>query len=156
MVFSAPSLRCPRFVALASLPSLRNTCTFRERGMMSRAFRFATVLSFAPLASFAAPAASSASVESSVVSFSTNSPAIWNWDIQGRRITAMCEDARGRVFAASEENGVWMRGRGGAWSGYLPKNSSIASDMIYVLACDQQGRIWAGTARHGVSVFNGR
>ena len=83
-------------------------------------------------------------------------PVSWNTSVQGKRITAMCEDKRGRVFVASEENGVWMRGKQGAWSGFTPKNSRIASDMIYALAVDGQGRVWAGTARNGISVFNGR
>ena len=125
--------------------------------MMSRAFLFAMVLSFAPLAGFAAPDVSSSAALSSTSALSlTGSPAIWNPSIQGNRITALCEDGRGRVFAASEENGVWMRGRQGSWTAFTPKNSSIASDMIYALAVDRQGRVWAGTARNGISVFNGR
>ena len=86
-----------------------------------------------------------------------------SWDVarQDRRITALAQDKRGRIFAASEESGVWMRGTSRnsdkLWRRFTTQNSrQLADDNIYALAVDQQNRVWAGTASHGVSVFNGR
>ncbi len=85
-----------------------------------------------------------------------------SWDAarQDKRITALAQDNRGRIFAASEESGVWMRGTSRhsdkQWRRFNTQNSSIADDNIYALTVDGQGRVWAGTASHGVSVFNGR
>ena len=79
---------------------------------------------------------------------------------QDKRITALAQDKRGRVFAASEESGVWMRGTSRhsdkLWRRFTAQNSKLADDNIYALTVDQQNRVWAGTASHGVSVFNGR
>ncbi len=36
-----------------------------------------------------------------------------------------------------------------------PAEFSLADDNLYALAVDHQGRLWAGTLNHGVSVYNG-
>jgi len=55
---------------------------------------------------------------------------------------------------------VWMRGTSRhsdhLWRRFTAQNSKLADDNIYALTVDQQNRVWAGTASHGVSVFNGR
>ena len=42
------------------------------------------------------------------------------------------------------------------WTHYDRSNSGLISDHIYSLCLDSQGRLWAGTDRHGVCVYNGR
>ena len=37
-----------------------------------------------------------------------------------------------------------------------PDQNSLGDDNVYALACDRQGRIWAGHLNHGVSVYDGR
>ena len=91
---------------------------------------------------------------------SIDAPSI-SWDVarQDRRITALAQDNRGRIFAASEESGVWMCGTSRhsdkLWRHFTSQNCSIADDNIYALTVDHQNRVWAGTAGHGVSVYNG-
>ena len=34
--------------------------------------------------------------------------------------------------------------------------NSLGDDCVYAIACDKQGRIWAGHLNHGVSVYDGR
>ena len=99
------------------------------------------------------------SVQVSVLSVQpsfSSAPFSWDAGVQGNRITAMTQDSRGRIFVASEENGLWMRsGRRGDWTRFKA-DGNIKSDMIYALTVDKQNRVWAGTARHGISVYNGR
>lgn len=71
-------------------------------------------------------------------------------------VTATAEDGAGRLFVATEDDGVWMRNRQGAWTQFTTKNSAIGDDTFYALAIDRQNRVWAGTLRNGVSVFDGK
>jgi len=85
------------------------------------------------------------------------------WDInrQGSFVTALTRDMLGRVWTASEDNGIWVYDpalpAGKQWVQYTAANTNgcLGDDDICSLCCDSLGRIWAGTCRHGVSVFNG-
>jgi len=89
----------------------------------------------------------------------------WNAGMQGDFVTALCRDSRGNIWAATEGQGVWRFTSNLAakpvtspWTQFIawtPTNGPGDNDC-YALCCDQQGRIWCGTGRHGVSVFNGR
>lgn len=111
---------------------------------------------------FARCALSQSSTQAAQTSAASTAGSSISWDVarQDKRITALAQDKRGRVFAASEESGVWMRGTSRhsdkLWRRFTSQNSKLADDNIYALSVDQQNRVWAGTASHGVSVFNGR
>lgn len=77
---------------------------------------------------------------------------------QGAYVTDLLRDSRGRFWAATEGNGLWMSQPSApdGWKGFDAQNSGIADSAIYTVAEDRQGRIWAGTLNHGVSVWNGK
>jgi hypothetical protein len=80
----------------------------------------------------------------------------WSTTKQGAFVTALAQYGN-RTFVATEDFGVWMRdAQTKRWSQFNAANSGIADDNIYALAVDKQGRTWAGTLRHGVSVYNGK
>ncbi len=80
----------------------------------------------------------------------------WSTTKQGAFVTALAQYGN-RTFVATEDFGVWMRDtQTKRWSQFNAANSGIADDNIYALAVDKQGRTWAGTLRHGVSVYNGK
>jgi sugar lactone lactonase YvrE len=71
-------------------------------------------------------------------------------------VTAMTMDQSGNLWIASEDRGI---------SCYSPLTHHLhnfdelnktVEKSSYAIACDPFGRIWAGTARHGVCVFNGQ
>ncbi len=72
-------------------------------------------------------------------------------------ITAMTVDRRGRWWIGTEGQGVFRYAptnrRGHRWRQFTSR--SFAPNNVYALACDGMGRIWAGSLRHGVSVYNG-
>lgn len=95
-------------------------------------------------------------------------------DSAGKFITAFCEDATGALWIATEDQGVICQRADGMWhqftvattggihenlgpvlSSRTPNQLSIADNSCYALACDNLGRVWAGTLNHGVSVYNG-
>lgn len=89
----------------------------------------------------------------------STSPSIgWNTQKQGGLITALVRDHRGRVFVGTENRGVWMRDANQtAWRNFSAKNLGLPNDaVVSSLAVDRQNRVWAGTNRNGVSVWNGK
>jgi Two component regulator propeller len=75
-------------------------------------------------------------------------------------VTAMIADNQGGVWVADEDTGLY---HGIPSSGRFPftwihydaeNNPGLASDNIYSLCMDHLGRLWAGTLRDGVCVFN--
>ncbi len=74
-------------------------------------------------------------------------------------ITAMISDGRGGAWVAGEDSGIYHyqpSQPASAWKHYDKANSpGLVSDHIYSLCLDTKGRLWAGTLRHGVCVFNG-
>ncbi len=73
-------------------------------------------------------------------------------------ITALTLDQRGRWWIGTEGQGVLCydpaKQRGHRWQRFNKHN--FAPENIYALACDGMGRIWAGSLRHGVCVYNGK
>ena len=99
-----------------------------------------------------------------------------------RCITALTRDLNGRIWIATEDSGVWcydatlpLKGNqtsrasvpgklvstvplssyGSRWRQFTAKDG-VGDESVYSLAVDQQGRVWAGTLNHGVSVWNGQ
>ena len=71
-------------------------------------------------------------------------------------ITAMVSDGRGGAWVASEDSGIYHYQPGSAWQHYDKANCpGLTSNHIYSLCLDAKLRLWAGTLRHGVCVFNG-
>ena len=98
-----------------------------------------------------------------------------------RFVTAVVSDGRGGVWVSGEDFGIYhgvavrhdaigvkaaakaSRDAGKAtpprfrWQHFDVSNSpGLASNFITALCVDGQGRLWAGTNRHGLSVFNGK
>ena len=73
-------------------------------------------------------------------------------------ITAMVSDGRGGAYVASEDSGIYhyQPNASSPWTHYDKANSEgLVSNHIYSLCMDAKGRLWVGTLRHGVCVFNG-
>jgi hypothetical protein len=84
-------------------------------------------------------------------------PAPKAWTIEstaGSFITAITADHDGGLWVAAEDQGVSYRSPAGRWTNYRA-DSGLGDRHAYAIACDRQGRIWAGLANHGVSVFIG-
>ena len=73
-------------------------------------------------------------------------------------ITALTVDQRGRWWVGTEGQGVICydpsKPHGHRRRRFTKKN--FAPDNVYALAGDGMGRIWAGSMRHGVCVYNGK
>ncbi len=73
-------------------------------------------------------------------------------------VTAMVSDGQGGAWIAGEDSGIYhyLPGWPSHWQHYDQGNSpGLISNHIYSLCLDAKGRLWAGTLRHGVCVFNG-
>lgn len=74
-------------------------------------------------------------------------------------VLSMTEDRQGTVWVGTEDQSVWRLNLDAPgrprWKQYT-RLEGIGDDGIYALACDRQGRIWAGHLRSGVSVFDGQ
>jgi len=82
----------------------------------------------------------------------------WDTAAQGKFVTSLVSDAQGRVWAGTEENGVWAASGTGpdkGWTHYGRKDG-LGDDDVSALVCDGKGRIWAGHRSTGVSVFSGQ
>ena len=82
----------------------------------------------------------------------------WDTARQGTLITSLTADAQGRVWAGTEERGVWTASPSApdkGWTQYGVKDG-LGEDSVTALVCDAKGRIWAGERSRGVAVFNGR
>lgn len=82
----------------------------------------------------------------------------WDAAVQGKFVTSLTADTSGRVWAGTEENGVWVASGADAdkgWTHYGVKDG-LGQDDVSALVCDTKGRIWAGHRSAGISVFNGQ
>jgi len=73
-------------------------------------------------------------------------------------VTAMVSDGQGGAWIAGEDSGIYhyLPSWPSHWQHYDKANSSgLISNHIYSLCLDAKGRLWAGTLRHGVCVYNG-
>jgi hypothetical protein len=81
----------------------------------------------------------------------------WNNNIQGNFVTAVCSGNDGTIWVAAESNGIWRYTPSDKqWFHFTYENTNggLGDNDVYCLLCDKLGRIWCGTARHGVSVFS--
>lgn len=81
-------------------------------------------------------------------------PIAFSWDKsrQGSFVTAIVQDARGRVVVGTEDKGLWRCDvRGKVWTQIIKPNET-PSTRIYALACDRLGRLWIGT-QNGVAIL---
>ena len=72
-------------------------------------------------------------------------------------VTALCEDARGRLWIGSQDQGLFCRfpGAGAAvLAKHYGKADGLIDDNVTSLTTDAEGRLWIGT-RHGVSRWDG-
>ncbi len=82
----------------------------------------------------------------------------WDAAAQGKQVTSLTADMSGRVWAGTEDQGVWVASGTGpdeGWTHYGVKDG-LGQDDVSALVCDAKGRIWAGHRSAGVSVFNGQ
>jgi ligand-binding sensor domain-containing protein len=62
-------------------------------------------------------------------------------------ITAILPGPNGRVWVASENQGVFVFDPGPGWTNYTSLNSGLSSNFVTSLAYDADGRIWIGSSR---------
>lgn len=86
-----------------------------------------------------------------------STPALgWDNGKQGAFIVALASDARGEVWAGTEDRGVWRyQPRSKKWTQFTVKDG-LGDDNAYAIAIDRRGRVWVGHLNHGLSVWNGR
>jgi RNA polymerase sigma factor (sigma-70 family) len=77
----------------------------------------------------------------------------WQPKQQGRFVSSGAIDNQGRIWIASEEDGVFVN-EGGQWKHFTPADG-LGGLSVYAVACDSLGRVWVGHNRNGISVFNG-
>lgn len=77
----------------------------------------------------------------------------WNAQTQGNFLYALAADARGQIWAGTEDSGLWRQIEGDWQKLALPELPG--TDTISALAVDTKGRIWCGHLRGGVSVVAG-
>lgn len=86
-------------------------------------------------------------------------PFSWDSNTQGAFVTCLARDHAGRIWAGTEDNGVWRfdpnAAAATAWTQFSRKDG-LGDDSVYALCVDKQNRVWAGTLRHGISVYNGQ
>jgi hypothetical protein len=90
---------------------------------------------------------------------STSSPFPYDANRQGKFVMAMTEDRAGGLWVATEGQGVWRFDPAAkAWTQFTQASThgGLGDDECYALACDRLGRVWVGTLRDGVSVYNGK
>jgi hypothetical protein len=81
---------------------------------------------------------------------------VWNRTRLGSRVMSMVVDSGGNLWAGTEDEGVaeYVRLKS-TWVQYTDK-TGLGDNCGYALACDRLGRVWVGSLRHGVSVYNGK
>ncbi len=78
----------------------------------------------------------------------------WNVAQQGGFVVALGRDARGEIWAGTEDRGV-SRFSGGKWVSFGAADG-LGDNDVYAVTGDRLGRVWAGHLNHGVSVWNGQ
>jgi len=68
-------------------------------------------------------------------------------------VESIAFDGRGSAWLGIPHKGV-LTFDGENWERYNTSNSGLVSNLIQAIACDDQGRVWIGTAC-GISVFDG-
>ena len=84
---------------------------------------------------------------------------VWNIGERGAFVMSRLHDESDIYWFGTEDKGVWRYDPRlpveKAWRQFTVKDG-LGDDNAYALAQDYQGRIWAGTQSHGVSVWNGQ
>ena len=78
----------------------------------------------------------------------------WNVAQQGGFVVSLGRDARGEIWAGTEDRGV-SRFSNGQWTFYGAANG-LGDNDVYAVTGDRLGRVWVGHLNHGVSVWNGQ
>jgi hypothetical protein len=78
----------------------------------------------------------------------------WDAKAQGQFVTALCSDRRGVLWVGTEDKGLYRRAVNGTWT-HFSAEDGVGDDNIRCLAIDTKNRLWVGTGRGGVSVWNG-
>lgn len=79
----------------------------------------------------------------------------WDAKTQGGFVMSLASDAQGRIWAGTEDQGVWCwQPDARSWT-HFGRADGLGDDCAYALACDRAGRVWVGHLNHGVSVYNG-
>ena len=73
-------------------------------------------------------------------------------------VMALARDPQGYLWIGTEDDGVYRydpdAGPERQWTQFTT-NDGLGDNNAYAIACDKQGRVWAGELNHGVAVFNG-
>lgn len=78
----------------------------------------------------------------------------WNVAQQGGFVVSLARDARGAIWAGTEDHGV-SRFASGQWTSFGAADG-LGDDDVYAVTGDRLGRVWVGHLNHGVSVWNGQ
>ncbi len=74
-------------------------------------------------------------------------------------VMTLAAGRNGAVWVGTEGAGLWRynpaAAPSSAWRQFTTADG-LGDNAIYSVACDKQGRIWAGHLNHGVSVYNGK
>jgi hypothetical protein len=71
-------------------------------------------------------------------------------------LLSACLDHDGGLWLGAEDTGVWRCAAGSrTWKQFNGPDSIGGADCGRTLLCDRLGRVWVGTQRHGVAVYNG-
>ncbi len=88
-------------------------------------------------------------------------PDLQDLEEHGHFLTALCRDAAGRTWAATEGEGLFCYDpaapTGQKWSNYTAATTAgaLPEDDAYALCADARGRVWVGLATGGVAVLSG-
>ncbi len=88
-------------------------------------------------------------------------PDLQDLDEHGDFLTALCRDAAGRTWAATEGQGLFCYDPAAPtnqkWSNYTAATTggALPEDDAYALCADARGRVWVGLATGGVAVLSG-
>lgn len=82
----------------------------------------------------------------------------WDSSRQGGFVTCLAEDVRHNIWCGTEGTGLWRYNAAlpekERWRQYTTADG-VGDNICYAVAVDRQGRVWAGSLNHSVSVFNG-
>ncbi len=80
----------------------------------------------------------------------------WDGATQGKFVLSMTRDLQGNLWVGMEDDGLWRWNTASSqWTHFTAKDG-LGDDNVCALLCDPKGRVWAGSQKDGVSVFNGQ
>ncbi len=80
-------------------------------------------------------------------------------DCPAKFVVSLASDLCGNVWIGTEDEGCWRytpapEGKG-EWMQFTGRDLG-GDDSVYAIGVDKLNRVWCGTLRHGVSVYNGQ